>query len=205
VSKGYLKTMLEFLTGAYTRKDIRNAGKGIVPVTNIGKLFSLAADNFEIIHENAERVLLWDNLDNAKGVVLDRYGLNFGVARQGVDDDFYRLIIKVKVIALLSGGDIDTVINAAASLFDVAPDKIDLREFFPAKIQIGVDDTVLDDYRRKITPLIVKTMKRIVAAGVGLEFVQRLIFDGRGVFYTGVKVAYLKVKIMVEVKMYGMG
>lgn len=31
--------------------------------TNIGKLFSLLADGFEVIHKNAELVRLWDDLE----------------------------------------------------------------------------------------------------------------------------------------------
>lgn len=53
---------------------------------------------------------VWDDLDNAKGAVLDRYGANFGVDRGGATDTVYRLLIKVKMIALMSGGDIDTII-----------------------------------------------------------------------------------------------
>jgi len=190
--RSYLRIMLDFLTGAYNRRDIQNTDKGRTPETNIGKLFSLAADSFDIIHSNAERVRAWDNIDNAKGAVLDRYGLNFGVARQGADDDFYRLLIKVKMLALLSGGDIDTVISAAASLFDVTPDMIELEELFPAKISVGVDEANLNMelYRTSfgitsfgfpsgyinsdlpnffdVIPLIMQMIKRIVAAGVGI-------------------------------------
>ena len=164
-----LKQMLELLTGAYNRGDIQNTDKKRPVQTNIGRLFSLAAGNFEILREHAGKVLLWDNIDNARGAVLDRYGLNFGVARQGTNDDFYRLLIKVKIIAMLSGGDIDTVINAAASLFSVQPENIELGELFPAKIRIYVDERYLDGYRIETAALIMKVMKRIIAAGVGIE------------------------------------
>ena len=40
------------------------------------------------------------------------------------------------MIALLSGGDIDTIISAAASLFNVDVSEIEVRELFPAKIWI---------------------------------------------------------------------
>ena len=60
-------------------------------------------------------------------------GANFGVARGGADDTFYRLLIKIKMIALLSGGDIDTIISAAASLFNVDVSEIEVRELFPGE------------------------------------------------------------------------
>ena len=121
MSYGYLSQMLEYLTGAYARSDIRNSRHSLPMETNIGRLFGTLAWGLEIIHENADRLKLWDDIDNARGSVLDRYGANFGVARGGADDTFYRLLIKIKMIALLSGGDIDTIISAAASLFNAVP------------------------------------------------------------------------------------
>ena len=144
MSYGYLSQMLEYLTGAYARSDIRNSRHSLPMETNIGRLFGTLAWGLEIIHENADRLKLWDDIDNARGSVLDRYGANFGVARGGADDTFYRLLIKIKMIAQLSGGDIDTIISAAASLFNVDVSEIEVRELFPAKIWIYVDEAVLD-------------------------------------------------------------
>ena len=120
MSHGYISQMLEYLTGAYAREDIYNTKHSLPLETNIGRLFGTFGWGLELIHEHADRIQLWDDIDNARGAVLDRYGLNFGVERGGANDVFYRLLIKVKMIALLSGGDIDTIINAAASLFNVA-------------------------------------------------------------------------------------
>ena len=69
------------------------------------------------------------------------------------------------MIALLSGGDIDTIISAAASLFNVDVSEIEVRELFPAKIWIYVDEAVLDYERLEAAPLIAELMKRIAAAG----------------------------------------
>ena len=119
MSAGYLSQMLDFLTSAYAREDIRNTRHSLPLETNIGRLFGTLAWGLEMIHESGERMVLWDNLDNARGAVLDRYGANFGVERGGTNDAFYRLLIKIKMIALLSGGDIDTIIKSAANLFNV--------------------------------------------------------------------------------------
>lgn len=173
MSYGYLSQMLEYLTGAYARSDIRNSRHSLPMETNIGRLFGTLAWGLEIIHENADRLKLWDDIDNARGSVLDRYGANFGVARGGADDTFYRLLIKIKMIALLSGGDIDTIISAAASLFNVDVSEIEVRELFPAKIWIYVDEAVLDYERLEAAPLIAELMKRIVAAGVGMRLFLR--------------------------------
>ena len=113
---GYLEKMLDILTDPYTHRDLQNVRKNRKLETNIGKLFSLLADGFEVIHKNAELVRLWDDLENAEGAVLDRYGANFGVQRGAASDALYRILIRVKMLAQLSGGDGDTVIRAAGEL-----------------------------------------------------------------------------------------
>lgn len=49
------------------------------------------------------------NIDNAIGETLDRMGANVGQFRQGEDDDLYRQLIKVRIIANMSIGDIPTI------------------------------------------------------------------------------------------------
>ena len=60
MSYGYLSQMLEYLTGAYARSDIRNSRHSLPMETNIGRLFGTLAWGLEIIHENADRLKLWD-------------------------------------------------------------------------------------------------------------------------------------------------
>lgn len=74
MSYGHLSQMLEYLTGAYARQDMRNDRHSLPLETNIGRLFGTLAWGLEIIHENADRLKLWDDIDNAVGDVLDRYG-----------------------------------------------------------------------------------------------------------------------------------
>lgn len=83
MSHGYLHTMLDMLTGAYNRDDVRNAYSSLPLETNIGRLFNTLAWGLELVHDQSDKILLWDDLDNAQGAVLDRYGENFGVARDG--------------------------------------------------------------------------------------------------------------------------
>ncbi|MCL2644087.1 MAG: hypothetical protein FWD51_01340 [Betaproteobacteria bacterium] len=174
MDRNFLLRMLEMLTGGYNREDVQNVRHGRAPTTNIGKLLSIPSWGFNLVHEHAEKVLLWDNLDNAQGNALDRYGANFGIAREGLDDDYLRLLIKVKMIAQLSGGDIDTLISAAAELMGVDPDQVELDEVFPAKVWIYVDEIILDEYHMQIIDLIARVMKRIVAAGVGMRLFLRV-------------------------------
>lgn len=163
----YLVKMLDMLTGAYTRTDLQRAKQELEPVTNIGKLFDIFARNLDLIQEHTERLRLWDNLDKAQGVVLDRYGKNFGVQRDGTSDTFYRLLIKVKMIAQLSGGDIDTVINAVATMYGIEPLQVKFEEIFPAKIRVTIQAADLGKEQLEAIDIISKLIKRIIAAGVG--------------------------------------
>lgn len=171
--RDYLTEMLYALTSAYSHKDYGNRKRGEPVETNIGKLFSILAWGLDMVHEQAELVKLWDNLDYACGSVLDRYGANFGVKRVSDDDAFYRLSIKVKVLAQLSGGDTDTVINAAAELLDVGLSDVLLEDVFPAKIALYVDQNLLSEERMRLIEPIAWAIKRILAAGVGMRLYLR--------------------------------
>ncbi len=159
--------MLDMLTGAYTRTDLQRAQQELKPVTNIGKLFSIFAYGFDMVREHIEKIRLWDNLDYAQGKVLDRYGANFGVTRDGTSDAFYRLLIKVKMISQLSGGDIDTVINAVATMYSIDPLQVKFEEIFPAKIRVTIQAADLGKEQLDAIDIISKLIKRIIAAGVG--------------------------------------
>lgn len=67
MSHGYLHTMLDMLTGAYNRDDVRNAYSSLPLETNIGRLFNTLAWGLELVHDQSDKILLWDDLDNAQG------------------------------------------------------------------------------------------------------------------------------------------
>ena len=167
--------MLEKLTGAYT-KD---------PDSLIGKLFQLFASALWGVEDTLQVIAVWRGIDNAKGTTLDRMGRNFGVRRDGADDRFYRLMIKVKVTALLSGGDVDTIITATSVLFDIDPEQVEVVELFPAKCRVIMDEADIAPeyiaYAANTAPII----KRIMAAGVGKEIYFRTPVKTGGTVYAG--------------------
>lgn len=171
--KKFLSEMLYALTSAYSRKDYDNCQRELPLETNIGKLFSLFAWGLDSVQEQAELIRLWDDLDYACGSVLDRYGANFGVKRISSDDRFYRLAIKVKLMAQLSGGDTDTVIKAAGALLDVELPDVLLEDVYPAKIALYVDKELLSQDRLDLIEPIAYAIKRILAAGVGMRLYLR--------------------------------
>lgn len=169
----YLSEMLYALTSAYSRKDYDNHQQGRPLETNIGKLFSLFAWGMDIVHENAELVKQWDDLEQARGAVLDRYGANWGVQRFSESDALYRLAIRVKILSQLSGGDTDTIIKAAADLLGVDTYDIDFEDVFPAKIALYVDWLLLTQERQDLIEPIAWAIKRILAGGIGIRIYVR--------------------------------
>lgn len=169
----FLSKMLYALTSAYSRKDYYNFQKALPLETNIGKLFSVLAWGLDSVQEQAELIKLWDDLDYACGSVLDRYGANFGVKRVSPDDRFYRLAIKVKMMAMLSGGDNDTVIRATGTLLDVELPNVELEDNYPARISLYVDEKLLTQDRLELIEEIAYAIKRILAASIGMRLYLR--------------------------------
>lgn len=170
-----LLKMLDKLTGGYN-KD---------PDSWIGKLFRIFAESLWGVEDTLQVIAVWRDIDNAKGYTLDRIGRNFGVARDGATDRFYRLMIKTKVTALLSGGDVDTIINATSVLFNIEPEQVEVVELYPAKCRVIMDEADIDpeyvDYAGNTAPII----KRIMAAGVGREVYFRTPLAVTGTLYAG--------------------
>ena len=177
--------MLNMLTSAYAREDLIHIPKGEPPKTNIGRLHSIIGWGFDLVKENTERVRLWDDLDLAQGKVLDRYGNNYGVKRGTASDSIYRIMIKVKIISMLSAGNLDTIINASAVLFDVDPEDVDIEEVFPAKVYLYIDEDKLDEEHKDVADSIAALMKRIKAAGVGMRIFYRTYHSSSTQLYMG--------------------
>lgn len=158
-----LQNMLARLTGAYNKQ----------PDSVIGRLFQIYALAVGDVEESLRTTALWRDINNARGTTLDRIGRNFGVSRGGANDELYRILIQVKVIAQLSGGDVDTVIRAAGELLGVQDTDLLLEELYPAKITLYVDWELLPQERAELIDQIAAAIKRILAAGVGLRLYLR--------------------------------
>lgn len=178
--------MLDMLTSAYNRTDIARLRVGEAPQTNIGKLMYLSGWGFDIIKEQAEKVKLWNDLDYKQGADLDHYGRDFGVLRGNAADEVYRIMIKVKTLSLLASGNLDTVIQAAASLFGVDAQDVKADEIFPAKIYLYINEDRLDEEHKNVADIIAGLMDRIKAAGVGIRIFYRTYHEAEARLYLGV-------------------
>ena len=179
--------MLDMLTSAYNRTDVIRLREGQQPETNIGKLFSLCGWGFDILREHTEKVRLWDYIDQMRGNTLERFGKDFGVERGMAGDGILRVMIKVKILAMLAAGNLDTLILAAASLFGIAPENVGHEEIYPAKVYLYIDEDKLDQEHRDVADIIAGLMHRIKAAGVGIK----LFYRTYHVVHGGIRLAVL--------------
>lgn len=101
------------------------------------------------------------------------------MARGSASDALYRIFIKVKMIAQLSGGDNDAIINAAAELLGVEYSDIFLEDVYPAKIALYVDQDLLSEERLELIEQIAHAIKRALLAGVGIRMYLRTYRDYR--------------------------
>jgi len=156
-----LHFMLDALTSAYSRE----------PDSNIGRLLSLYAEGMTDAEAALNKVDAWRDIEAAAGTTLDRIGMNYGVAREGMDDTYYRLMIQTKIISLLSGGDVDTLIQAVAALLETDMTDVELRELFPAKVRVALKRRKLTRAQLDNIEMLVRMTKRIALAGVEVKFI----------------------------------
>lgn len=182
-----LEKMLTALTTAYNQE--RDG--------NIGKLFSIFASGLEAIQFNLETVKSWRDLGNANGTTLDRIGKNYGIHRDGADDDYYRLIIQVTIIALHSGGDVDTVISSTATLLELDLPGVELIEDYPAKIILRIDQGGLKARHIANMAKLAVVIKRIIAAGVGLRIVLYMDSTMHPIIHTGMAIRTIHKEIII--------
>lgn len=184
----FAEMMLDKLTSAYNRTDLQEFRAGKKPKTNIGKLMYLSGWGFDILKDQMEKVRLWDDIDEASGSTLDRYGNNYGVLRGEAEDEVFRIMIKVKILAMLAAGNLDTLIYSAASLFGVQAEDVQFEEVFPAKVYLYIDEDKLDSSHKNVAETIAALMVRIKASGIGLRIFYRTYSGNQAKVYVGTAV-----------------
>lgn len=98
---------------------------------NIGKLFRIIGEEQQQINAALQAIKAFRDIDNATGNTLDKIGNNFKQYRGTLDDDLYRIMIKVKVLRNLSDGGINTLINIFAFLFQIDKSEVKIEEMWP--------------------------------------------------------------------------
>lgn len=98
---------------------------------NTYDLYHVLYSGFDELEQGFSDIKKSRNIDQATGKSLDYLGGNVGQLRQGEDDDLYRLLIKTRIIANLSNGDIPTI-NKVLSILT--------KDLFLGLIEVWGDD-----------------------------------------------------------------
>lgn len=84
--------------------------------SGIYKIIKLAADQIAQGEDTLRLIQEWRDIDKAEGRTLDKLGKDVGQVREGLDDEQYRQVIKIKIRSNLSGGEIETLNSIAVVL-----------------------------------------------------------------------------------------
>lgn len=136
-------------------------------VNNEG-LHKIVYTEMEDLNKAIEDVKHYRNIDNAYGKTLDYLGKNVEQIREvNQEDDQYRALIKTKIIANRSHGDIETMNTVATAL--IGDDLIKIKETW--------NDTLYNDDLAGLvleidakTPRVPRALSQVKAAGVKLYY-----------------------------------
>ncbi|MCL0330689.1 hypothetical protein [Apilactobacillus xinyiensis] len=133
---------------------------------NWSKFFDIDGQELENIQNLLQQIQSWRSIQNAKGLTLDYQGNDFGVARNGADDDFYRFKIMSKRWQRVSDGTCNALYRLVANTLSVKPS-----EFFihtnDLPNQIVVDDIPADKVETtEKTSWLLKQLENAVVYGI---------------------------------------
>lgn len=108
------------------------------------------------------------NIDKAQGETLDKLGANVGQFRNGEDDDLYRQLIKVRILANMSIGNIPTI-NKVMSIL-VKDIYLGISEAWPYERYWNEPATIFLKLKPKFKNFPKDIIEKIKAAGVRVYF-----------------------------------
>jgi len=149
------------------------------PTSNISKLISIFSDELVVLENTNKQILLWREIDNAKGNALDLIGENVIQNRGVATDEVYRILLKSKIARNLSDGTINTIIQVISIALSTDPSTIkivekwnDVDEPEPAAIKL-IELPLTKINEAGLDPLnFIRIIQRTVAAGVKVGVIE---------------------------------
>lgn len=149
------------------------------PKSNLSKLISIFSDELAVLENTNKQILLWREIDNAKGNALDLIGENVIQNRGVATDEVYRILLKSKIARNLSDGTINTIIQVISIALSTDPSTIkivekwnDIDEPEPAAIKL-IELPLTKINEAGLDPLnFIRIIQRTVAAGVKVGIIE---------------------------------
>lgn len=106
--------------------------------SNNQKLFAWLVDHGLKLYSDADVINEWKSIDVAQGKALDEIGENYGEYRGEANDDFFRFMIKAKILAARSKATANNIIDVISQSLNLDKTGIKLvadRQFISGKFQ----------------------------------------------------------------------
>lgn len=159
--------------------------------TNTRKLIRFLTDGLDNLRELYETIAAFRSVDNAKGLALDALGSKYGESRGQADDDFYRVMIKSKIIVRAGDATVDGILRAIQSSLNVSTKGIIVEHVRQPLGQRALDPSA-EPLAIRITKIpleiakteweqdyLLRRIKSVVAAGVRVDYIQ--FIDNAGI------------------------
>ncbi|WP_434419103.1 hypothetical protein [Tissierella praeacuta] len=142
---------------------------------NNEKLHKVLYGELEEVKKVFEDIKVNRDMDNAKGRNLDYIGKNVLEYRITSDDELYRQLIKTKIIANLSQGDIETINEVARVLIGDAFQGV--KETWNLSQYNNEPAGLVLTMKNQVKLLQTNAIDRAVAGGVGIKYLLELMQD----------------------------
>lgn len=144
--------------------------------SNLTKVMSLFSSEINTLRDEIEKVDDWKQIDQAQGKVLDKIGEEYGEQRGSLDDDFYRYMIKSKIIQRRMDGSTNQLIDIIHQTLNVPTSQIKVTESRsdPSSMK-GIQTISVDGIPakylidNKLLDIFLERIYGAVAAGIALE------------------------------------
>jgi hypothetical protein len=124
---------------------------------NINKYYEVLGELFDEVIQAIAEITLYRDVEKAKGYGLDIIGDILGQTREGLEDEAYRDILRIKIVANRSPGDIETLNDFG---------RLILKQYFEGIYQANEPAKIILRYTYPLVPNAVQLLKKAVAAGV---------------------------------------
>lgn len=134
---------------------------------NWDALHEIHIQRIQILEDLNSRLLIEQSLSNAVGVQLDLFAADYGLTRNGLSDEDFRVEIRTKINLLRSSGQVNVLLFNLQRLVDDR--QVFLQQIFPLTLLMWIFVDDFGDISSEEANRIDAAMQEIKAAGVGLE------------------------------------
>lgn len=130
---------------------------------NLQEVIKSIVEQIQIIEDEVFVMFSRLDINNSSGKILDLIGEIIGQPRNGLEDDFYRVFLSIKIGVNTSNGNPEKVIDIFKLLSNSS--SVNLQEFYPAAIGLESDG----NFENLDIQSVYELIQRIVPAGVRVD------------------------------------